>query len=104
MPENGKDLALVGSYPAWLRRGSRALHRCFVFTSSCWNIPILRWCIDPEVQIIGERPAEMKRVFKWQLTTPQARCGATHAQSWLTTGAISTETGTGLPLLGVLSS
>ena len=53
-------------------------------------MPILPKGVDPEVQIIPKRPAEMKRVPKWQLTTPQARCGAIRAQSWLTTGANST--------------
>jgi hypothetical protein len=56
-------------------------------------MPILHERVDPEVQIIPKRPAEMKRDPKWQLTTPQARYGAIRAiraQSWLTTGVNST--------------
>lgn len=71
-------------------------------------MPSLHRRVDPEVQTIPKCPAEMKMDPKWQLTTPQARCGAIRAiraQSWLTTGANSTvKVGTGLPLLGVLSS
>jgi len=37
---------------------------------------ILRGCVNAEVQIISKCPTEMKRDPGWQLTTPQARCGA----------------------------
>ena len=72
-PRNGENLVPSRITSDEPRQSSALEHSIGVIASSYRRLLILCWCVNT---IIPNCLAEMKRASAWQLTTPQARCGA----------------------------